>query len=97
MIWLLLMTAPAKAATPLDYTRMILQQAGTIVAGNQTHDQKLALSFLYGNFLDTDAMGRDSPLQHWSSFNSAQQRGFLSLPRTYPACLRSGLVALSES
>jgi len=61
---------------------MILRQAGTTVAGNQTHDKKFAaLSFLFGNFLDTDAMGRDSLGQHWSSFNSAQQRGFLSLFR----------------
>jgi phospholipid transport system substrate-binding protein len=81
MMWLLL-TVPAEATTPLDYTRMILQQAGTIVAGNLTHDEKLAaLSFLFGGFLDADAIGRDALGQHWASFNPAQQREFLSLFR----------------
>jgi ABC-type transporter MlaC component len=81
MVWLLL-TVPAKAATPLDYTRMILQQAGTIVASNQTHDKKVAaLSSLFGSFLDTDAMGRDALGPHWSSFSVVQQREFLSLFR----------------
>jgi hypothetical protein len=65
VIWLLL-TVNARAATPLDYTRMILQQAGTIAASNQTHDKKVAaLSFLFGNFLDGDTMGREVVGQHW--------------------------------
>ena len=35
-VWLLL-DVPTKAATPLDYTRTILEQVRTIVAGNQSH------------------------------------------------------------
>ena len=81
MIWLLL-AVPANAATPLDYTRTILEQARTLVAGNQTHNQKLtALSSLFGSFLDTDAMGREALGQHWSSFTSSQQKEFLALFR----------------
>lgn len=91
LVWLVL-AAPAaaassaaaayKAVTPLDYTCKILDQARTIVAGNQTHDQKLAgLSALFGEFLDTDAMGRESLGQHWSRFTPAQQREFLPLFR----------------
>jgi phospholipid transport system substrate-binding protein len=72
----------ANAVSPLDYTRKILEQARTIVAGNQTHDQKVAaLSVLFGNFLDTDAMGREALGQHWSSFTPAQQKQFLPLFR----------------
>lgn len=91
LVWLVL-AAPAaaassaaaayKAVTPLDYTRKMLDQARTIVAGNQTHDQKRAgLSALFGEFLDTDAMGRESLGQHWSSLTPAQQREFLPLLR----------------
>jgi phospholipid transport system substrate-binding protein len=81
MLWLLLV-APAKAATPLDYTRTILEHARTVVAGNQTHNEKLdILSILFGKFLDTDAMGREALGQHWSSFTPAQQSEFLALFR----------------
>jgi phospholipid transport system substrate-binding protein len=81
LVWLLLI-APARAATPLDYTRTILEQARTIVAGNQTHDEKLAaLSALFSKFLDTDAMGREALGAHWSSFTPAQQNEFLGLFR----------------
>jgi phospholipid transport system substrate-binding protein len=81
VVWLAL-AAPAQAVTPLDYTRTILEQARTIVAGNQTHDEKVAaLSVLFGKFLDTDAMGRDALGQHWSSFTPAQQKQFLPLFR----------------
>jgi phospholipid transport system substrate-binding protein len=81
VVWLLLV-APANAAAPLDYTRTILEQTRTIVAGNQTHNQKLAaLSVLFGKFLDTDAMGREALGQHWSSFKPAQQKEFLALFR----------------
>ncbi|MBV8356951.1 MAG: ABC transporter substrate-binding protein [Deltaproteobacteria bacterium] len=74
--------ASANAVSPLDYTRTILEQARTIVAGNQTHDQKVAaLSVLFGKFLDTDAMGREALGQHWSSFTPAQQKEFLPLFR----------------
>jgi ABC-type transporter MlaC component len=79
--WFLLV-APAKAATPLGYTRLILQQARLIVAGNQTHNQKLAaLSVLFGKFLDTDEMGREALGQHWSSLTPVQQKEFLGLFR----------------
>jgi len=75
-------SAPVNHVGPLEYTRTILDQARAIVAGNQTHDQKVAaLSVLYGNFLDTDAMGRDALGQHWSSFTPAQQKEFLPLFR----------------
>jgi ABC-type transporter MlaC component len=77
VVWFAL-TGSAQAATPLDYTRSILQQARTIVAGNQTHNEKLAaLSALFGKFLDTDAMGRDALGEHWSSFTPTQQKQFL--------------------
>jgi len=81
VVWFLLI-APAKAASPLDYTRTILEQARMIVAGNQTHDEKLAaLSVLFGKFLDTDEMGREALGQHWSSFTPMQQKEFLALFR----------------
>ncbi|MBV8054208.1 MAG: ABC transporter substrate-binding protein [Deltaproteobacteria bacterium] len=74
--------APSNAASPLDYMRTILEQARTIVAGNQTHDQKVAaLSVLFSKFLDTDAMGREALGQHGSSFTPAQQKEFLPLFR----------------
>jgi ABC-type transporter MlaC component len=76
------LVASAKAATPLDYTRTILEQASTIVAGNQTHNEKLAaLSVLFDNFLDTDAMARAALGQHWSNFSPTQQKEFLALFR----------------
>jgi phospholipid transport system substrate-binding protein len=88
VFWLLLaastqaLAAPAKRVTPLAYTRTILEQARTIVASNQTHDQKVAaLSRLFAKFLDTDAMGREALGQHWSSFTPAQQKEFLPLFR----------------
>ena len=79
--WLLLV-APAKAATPLDYTRMILEQARAIVVGSQTHNEKVAaLSVLFSKFLDTDAMAREALGGHWSSFTPEQQKQFLPLFR----------------
>jgi ABC-type transporter MlaC component len=91
LVWLVL-AGPARAVTsaaaadkavrPLDYTRTILEQARTIVAGNQTQDQKVAaLLGLFGEFLDSDAMGREALGQHWSSFTLAQQKQFLPLFR----------------
>ena len=78
----LIFVAPAQAASPLDYTRTTLEQARTIVAGNQSHDQKLAaLSTLFDKFLDTDAMGREALGPHWSSFSPDQQKEFLALFR----------------
>ena len=80
-VWFAL-TGSAQAGAPLDYTRTILQQARTIVADNQTHNEKLAaLSALFGKFLDTDAMGREALGPHWSSFTLAQQKEFLDLFR----------------
>ena len=53
-----LLNAPARAATRPDYTRTILDQARTIVGGDQSHEEKIAaLSVLFSRFLDTDAMG----------------------------------------
>ena len=78
-VWLLAV-AGADAATPLDYTRTVLEQARMTVAGNQTHNEKLAaLSIIFGKFLDTDAMGRAALGQHWSSFTPSQQKEFLAL------------------
>jgi ABC-type transporter MlaC component len=80
-LWLVL-AAPARAATPLDYTRTVLQQVQAVVAGNQTQDAKMAaLSELLAKFLDTDAMGREALGQHWSSFTAPQQKEFLALFR----------------
>ena len=82
MLVSLLLAAPARAATPLDYTRTVLEQARTIVAGNQSHDEKLAaLSTLFGKFLDTDAMAREALGQRWSTFTPDQQKEFLALFR----------------
>ncbi len=79
--WLLL-APPAQAASPLAYTRTILEQARTIVASGQTHNEKLAaLSVLFSKFLDSDAMGRKALGPHWSSFTPAQQKEFLGLFR----------------
>jgi len=79
---LLLLVAPAGAATPLDYTRSVLQQVQAVAAGNQTQDAKLAaLSALLGKFLDTDAMGREALGPHWSNFTPPQQKEFLELFR----------------
>jgi phospholipid transport system substrate-binding protein len=84
------LAAPASGANPqttgivgpLDYTRLILEQARTIVADNQTHEQKVAaLSAVFARFLDTDTMGREALGQHWSSFTPAQQKEFLPLFR----------------
>jgi phospholipid transport system substrate-binding protein len=78
----LLLVSPARAATPLDYTRTVLEQARTIVASSQSHDEKLAaLSTLFGKFLDTDAMAREALGQQWSAFKPEQQREFLVLFR----------------
>ena len=78
----LVLVAPAHAESPLDYTRTILEQARTIVAGPQSHNEKLAaLSTLFSSFLDTDAMGREAVGQRWSSFTPTQQTEFLALFR----------------
>jgi phospholipid transport system substrate-binding protein len=78
----LLLIAPAQAASPLEHTRTILEQARAIVASSQTHEDKLVtLSALFSRFLDTDAMGQEALGPHWSSFTPAQQKEFLELFR----------------
>jgi phospholipid transport system substrate-binding protein len=78
----MLLAAPARAATPLEYTRTTLEQAKTIVSNSQTHNEKLAaLSTLFSKFLDTDAMGQEALGSHWSSFTPDQQKEFLGLFR----------------
>jgi len=82
LILLLLATGAARAGTALDYTRTTLEQARTIVANNQTHNEKLAaLSVLFSKFLDSDAMGQEALGPHWASFTPDQQREFLVLFR----------------
>ena len=79
VVWLL-MVAPARAVSPLEYTRTILEQAHTIVTSSQTRNEKLAaLPDTFNKFLDTDAMGREALGPHWSSFTPAQQKEFLGL------------------
>jgi phospholipid transport system substrate-binding protein len=81
VVWFCLV-GPAWAASPLEYTRATLEQARAIVGSNQTHNEKLAaLSVLFTNFLDTDAMGRAALGKHWSSFTPQQQQEFLVLFR----------------
>ena len=88
----LLLVAPVRAATPLDYTRTVLEQVHAVVAGNQTQDAKLvALSALLGKFLDTDAMGREALAQRWASFTLSQQKEFLACFASFssrPTCRR---------
>ena len=82
LVLLLLLVVPARAATPLEYTRTTLEQAKTIVSNSQTHNEKLAaLSTLFSKFLDTDAMGQEALGSHWSSFTPDQQKEFLGLFR----------------
>jgi phospholipid transport system substrate-binding protein len=82
LVVFLLLAAPARASSPLEYTRTTLEQARAIVANNQTHNEKLAaLSALFRNFLDTDAMGREALGPHWSNFTPDQQKEFLGLFR----------------
>jgi phospholipid transport system substrate-binding protein len=77
-----LLGGPVWAATPLEYTRSILEQTRVIVDSAKTHDEKLAeLSALLKNFLDTDTMGRDALDKHWTQFSPAQQKEFLTLFR----------------
>ena len=82
LVAVLLVVAPARASSPLDYTRTTLEQARAIVASGQTHNEKLAaLSTLFSKFLDTDEMGQEALGPHWSSFTPAQQKEFLGLFR----------------
>ncbi len=79
--WLCLSGA-ALALTPLEFTRTTLEQARAIVDSERTHNEKLAALFeLLRGFLDTDTMGRAALDRHWSQFNAAQQKEFLTLFR----------------
>ena len=76
------LAGPVWAASPLEYTRATLDGARAIVGSDQTHDAKLAaLSALFRNFLDTDAMGRAALGVHWGSLTPAEQKEFLALFR----------------
>jgi ABC-type transporter MlaC component len=76
------LTAAATVPTPMAYTRSVLEQARAIVAGGETHDEKLkALSSLFRNFLDTDEMGRQAVGPRLASFTPAQRQQFLVLFR----------------
>jgi ABC-type transporter MlaC component len=73
-------SAPAGAATALEYARVTLEDASSIVASSRTHDEKLqALSVLFKSFLDTDEMGRVALGEHWANFTPPQQKEFLVL------------------
>jgi ABC-type transporter MlaC component len=76
-------SAQTPPVSPLDYTRTVLEQARSIAGGNQTQDEKTAaLSVVFGQFLDTDAMAREALGQHWSGFTPTQQQKFLPLFHT---------------
>lgn len=80
--WMLFAAGAIAAVDPLNYTRATLEQAGAIVAGSQSHKEKLAaLSMLFRKFLDTDAIGQAVLGPRWSSLTPAQQQEFLSLFR----------------
>jgi phospholipid transport system substrate-binding protein len=82
IVWLFL-AGSVWAASPLEYTRATLDRARAIVSGDQSHDAKLAaLSVLFRNFLDTDAMGREALGKHWLSLTPPQQKEFLVLFRS---------------
>jgi phospholipid transport system substrate-binding protein len=76
------LAAAALAATPMEYTRTVLEQTRVIVDSDKSHNDKLAdLSALLKNFLDTDTMGRAALDKNWSKFTPAQQQEFLTLFR----------------
>lgn len=81
-LFLLVFAVAARAATPLEYTRSVLESARAIVDSDRTHDAKLkSLSELLRTFLDTDAMGKAALDRHWGSFSAGQQKEFLVLFR----------------
>lgn len=81
-VWASLLATAWAAATPLEYTKQILEQTRTIVASDHTHNAKLIeLSDVLKNFLDTDTMGKTALDKHWAQFSAAQQKEFLSLFR----------------
>lgn len=76
------LAVPAKAESPLERTRSVLQSTRRIVEGDRPHNEKLAeLSRLLRDFLDTDTMGRAALDRNWSRLSPAQQREFLQLFR----------------
>jgi ABC-type transporter MlaC component len=86
---LLLATATlARAATSyapggaMEKTRSILQASNKIVTGPGSRDEKLVkLKELLRDFLDTDALGRQSMGKHLDGVTQAQQARFLDLFR----------------
>jgi len=80
MIVLVGAASSARAATPLEYTKQILEEARAIVASERVHNEKLkALSALLRTFLDTDTMAKQALDKHWREFSTAQQKEFLVL------------------
>jgi phospholipid transport system substrate-binding protein len=70
------------AGGPLETTRKILQSSNRIVTGEGTREQKLeSLKGLLRDFLDTDALGRQSMGKHLDGKTAEQQRRFFDLFR----------------
>jgi len=67
---------------PMQTTRKILQSSNAIVTGPGDRDQKLdALKGLLRDFLDTDALGRQSMGKHLEGKTPEQQQRFFGLFR----------------
>jgi ABC-type transporter MlaC component len=67
---------------PMEKTRTILQASNKIVTGPGSRDEKLVkLKELLRDFLDTDALGRQSMGKHLDGVTPAQQARFLDLFR----------------
>ena len=70
------------AGGPMEKTRSILEASNKIVTGPGDREQKLAaLKELLRDFLDTDALGRESMGKHLDGVPAAQQARFLELFR----------------
>lgn len=70
------------AGGPMAKTRSILQASNKIVTGPGDREQKLAaLKELLRDFLDTDALGRQSMGKHLEGVTPAQEARFLDLFR----------------
>ncbi len=81
-LWLFTRVSPVLAASPLEHTKSVLEEARAIVASDRTHNDKLkALSELLKTFLDTDTMAKQALDKHWPELSSAQQKEFLTLFR----------------
>ncbi|MBM4269766.1 MAG: ABC transporter substrate-binding protein [Deltaproteobacteria bacterium] len=67
---------------PMETTRKILQSSNKIVTGPGTREQKLEqLKGLLRDFLDTDALGRQSMGKHLDGTTPEQQKRFFELFR----------------